>query len=222
MHRDGLDAELAAGAQDPQRDLAAVGDDDLLEHGRAYSTTNSGWPNSTGSPLLRHDRGDAPCLVGLDLVHHLHGLDDAQHLADLDLVADLDEGLGAGRGRSVERADHRRGDDVLVGLGLRGRAARRPARPARRRAPRRARRAWPAARHVRQQVRHGAAGRHAADAHGFLAFLDLDLGDAGLLQQLDEFLDLANIHAGNAPGKRSRSRAGPQASRCAAARMANS
>ena len=36
-----------------------------------------------------------PGLVGLDLVHHLHRLDDAQHLADLDLIADLDEGLGA-------------------------------------------------------------------------------------------------------------------------------
>ena len=32
MHRDRLDAELAAGAQDAQRDLAAVGDDELLEH----------------------------------------------------------------------------------------------------------------------------------------------------------------------------------------------
>ena len=31
---DGLDAELAAGAQDAQRDLAAVGDEDLLEHRR--------------------------------------------------------------------------------------------------------------------------------------------------------------------------------------------
>src|ERR1700741_2330641 len=46
--------------------------------------------------VLRHDRGDASGLVGFDLVHHLHRLDDAQHLPDLDLVADLDEGLGAG------------------------------------------------------------------------------------------------------------------------------
>jgi hypothetical protein len=29
---DGLDAELLAGAQDAQRDLAAVGDQDALEH----------------------------------------------------------------------------------------------------------------------------------------------------------------------------------------------
>ncbi len=52
VHGDGLNAQLAAGAQDSQRDLAAVGDNDLLEHSQgAYSTTNSGWPNSTGSPL---------------------------------------------------------------------------------------------------------------------------------------------------------------------------
>ena len=52
VHRDRLDTELAAGAQDAQSDLAAVGDDDLLEHDRrAYSTTKRGWPNSTGSPL---------------------------------------------------------------------------------------------------------------------------------------------------------------------------
>src|ERR1700728_2808601 len=42
-----------------------------------------------------HDRGDAPGLVGLDLIHHLHRLDDAQHLADLDFIPDLDERLGA-------------------------------------------------------------------------------------------------------------------------------
>ena len=32
MHGDGLDAELAAGAQDAERDLAAIGDDDFVEH----------------------------------------------------------------------------------------------------------------------------------------------------------------------------------------------
>ena len=32
MHRDGGDAEFLAGAQDAQRDLAAVGDQDLVEH----------------------------------------------------------------------------------------------------------------------------------------------------------------------------------------------
>ena len=51
MHRHGLDAEFAAGAQDAKRDLAAIGDDDFFDH-RGYSMMNSGWPNSTGSPFL--------------------------------------------------------------------------------------------------------------------------------------------------------------------------
>ena len=33
VHGDGLDAELAAGADDADGDLAAVGDQDALEHG---------------------------------------------------------------------------------------------------------------------------------------------------------------------------------------------
>ena len=32
MHRDGLDAKLLAGAQDSERDFAAVGDEDFIEH----------------------------------------------------------------------------------------------------------------------------------------------------------------------------------------------
>src|SRR5690242_10860028 len=42
-----------------------------------------------------HRAGD----VGLDLVEHLHRLDDAQRFAGLDLLSDLDEGRRAGRGR---------------------------------------------------------------------------------------------------------------------------
>src|SRR3546814_482811 len=45
--------------------------------------------------------------VGLDLVEHLHRLDDAQRLAGLDLLADLDAGRRARRGRGLERAAHR-------------------------------------------------------------------------------------------------------------------
>src|ERR1700758_1286731 len=52
----------------------------------------------------RHDRGDPPGLVGFDLVHHLHRFDDAQNLADPDLIADLDERLRTGRGGAKEGA----------------------------------------------------------------------------------------------------------------------
>ena len=56
MHRDGRDAELLAGAQHAQRDLAAVGDQDFFEHRfmrrsrAAHSMIISGSPNSTGWP----------------------------------------------------------------------------------------------------------------------------------------------------------------------------
>src|SRR5438067_13682123 len=65
---------------------------------------------------LRHDRSDAPGPVGFDLVHHLHRLDDAQHLPDLDLIADLDEGLGSRGGRGVEGPNDRGGYHMLVRL----------------------------------------------------------------------------------------------------------
>jgi len=50
MDRDRLDAHLAAGAMDAERDLAAIGDQDLVEHRRRglHSTIISGSPNSTG------------------------------------------------------------------------------------------------------------------------------------------------------------------------------
>ena len=47
VNRHGGDAHLLAGADDPKRDLAAVGDQDLAEHA-PYSITTRGSPNSTG------------------------------------------------------------------------------------------------------------------------------------------------------------------------------
>ena len=41
VHRDGLDVQFTASAQDPQRDLASIGDDDFFDH-RRYSMMNSG------------------------------------------------------------------------------------------------------------------------------------------------------------------------------------
>src|SRR5262245_33363158 len=55
MHGDGGDADLSAGAQHTQRDLAAIGNQHLVEHRCAaapgYSMMTSGSPNSTGWPL---------------------------------------------------------------------------------------------------------------------------------------------------------------------------
>ena len=93
VHGDGLDAELAAGAQDAQRDLAAVGDDDFVEHAVARCSCSfddeQRLPELDGIAVLDQDRDDAAGLVGFDLVHHLHRLDDAEHVARLDLAAQL-------------------------------------------------------------------------------------------------------------------------------------
>ena len=58
VHRDGLDIEFPACAQDTQRNLATIGYNDFIEHGIAarqsearWSMTNNTWPYSTGSPF---------------------------------------------------------------------------------------------------------------------------------------------------------------------------
>src|SRR5512132_828719 len=70
-----------------------------------------------GLPVLHQDRLHRPGDVALDLVQQLHRLDDAQRLALGDRLADLHEGRRAGRGRAIERADHRRLELVALGLG---------------------------------------------------------------------------------------------------------
>src|SRR5512134_493960 len=45
--------------------------------------------------VFREHGDDLAGPLALDLVHHLHGLDDAEHLSDPDFLADFDERLGA-------------------------------------------------------------------------------------------------------------------------------
>src|SRR5262245_46216203 len=60
VYRDRGDAQLLAGAQHPQRDFPAIGNEDLVEHPRRLGSTpaqawrqsmiTSGWPYSTAWP----------------------------------------------------------------------------------------------------------------------------------------------------------------------------
>src|ERR1019366_5843298 len=53
--------------------------------------------------------------VGLDLVHDLHGFDDADRLAQLESAADFAERLRSRAGRAIEGPDHRRLHDMSGG-----------------------------------------------------------------------------------------------------------
>ena len=124
MHRDGADAHLAAGAVDAQRDLAAIGDEHLLEHlGARYSSTMSAWPILDRRAVGDQDLGDPAGARRVDLVHHLHRLDDQQRLAFAHVVAELDEGRAARLRREIGGADHRRLDRARRLGGLAGAGA---------------------------------------------------------------------------------------------------
>src|SRR6185295_15860286 len=60
-----------------------------------------------GLAVVVVDLHDFPRHLALDLVHELHGFDDAEHLPDLDVVAHAHERGGIGIGRAVEGADDR-------------------------------------------------------------------------------------------------------------------
>src|SRR6476659_6944249 len=118
------------------------------------------------------DRAHDPLPLGLHLVHQLHRLEDAERLAARDGVADLDERRGAGRGRTVERADHRAldADEVVV------------ARPDRRE------RLVLRRRGGRSRRRDGRV-EGAPDAHAHAVLFDRDLADPGLLHDAHDLTD---------------------------------
>ena len=62
VHRDRLDPHFAAGAVNAQRDLAAIGDQNLLEHriAKCHSISISAVPYSTGCASLDQDLRDSP------------------------------------------------------------------------------------------------------------------------------------------------------------------
>ena len=122
IDRDGLDAELAAGADHPQGDLAAVGDEDFLEHaGLRGLDREEPLAVLDGLAVLDVDAHDLSFVLRSDLVHELHRFDDAEHLILLHVIADVDERRRARLGRSVERPDDRRLHHRELELGVVGR-----------------------------------------------------------------------------------------------------
>ena len=109
-----------AGAEDAQRDLAAVGDEDLVEHGGAYSMTSERLAELHGLAVLDEDldaRGRrAAARIGF-MVFIASMI--SRVWPSVDLVADLHERLGAGLGRQIDGADHRRLDRVAAAAAAR-------------------------------------------------------------------------------------------------------
>ena len=135
-----------------------------------YSMIISGSPNSTGWASSNRIWTTRAGARRRNQVHRLHRLDDEQRVAGLDHGADLAERLGAGFGRPIGSADHRRSDDA-------GMLRRDRRRMTRRRCDATAPSVASAAR------RHGTVPRLAGDADPQAALLDLDLGQSHLVEQ---------------------------------------
>src|SRR5215218_10979206 len=123
------------------------------------------------------DAADDAVEVGLDLVHQLHRLEDAERLAVCDRRALLDERRRSGRRRPVERPDHRRLDaDEAVRRRFHGKEWRHQV------VGRRCRRG-------RSGSRRGLGLLAATNRYTHTGLLDSDLRDAALLDDADEVPD---------------------------------
>lgn len=91
----GTDVQFAAGSQYTQGDFAPVCNDDLVKHGGALFDDEEGLTEFDRLTVFSKNGLDNPRLVGLDLIHDLHGLDDTERIADADRLTDLDKGLGS-------------------------------------------------------------------------------------------------------------------------------
>ncbi len=109
-----LYAHFAAGTQDTQCDFATIGYDYFFKHVGAVRLValtlidnEQRLPELYGFTILNAYRLDHTRNVGLYLVHHFHGFDDAQNIAFADTVADLYIWGGSWRCCGVYRSDHR-------------------------------------------------------------------------------------------------------------------
>ena len=121
---DCLEAQLPAGADDPQGDLSAVGDEDFRNHGALACGLDGEQFLAEFDRLavLGEDLDDRSLDVGFDLIHELHRLHNAERLTLFNRVADVRK-RGSGRiGRPVEGPDHGGDYDLerLVDLSRRG------------------------------------------------------------------------------------------------------
>ena len=151
----------------------------------SYSIITSGSPNSTGWPSSTRICVTVPARVRGNLVHRLHRFDDQQRLSDRHLAADFDERLGAGLGgpdrrcRPSARAPHP-GCLAISATTAGGSGA-----PARR-----------GAGGLEIRRHRGGDADVARHPHPQAGALDLDFGEAGLVQQQRELANERAVVAG--------------------------
>src|SRR5437867_2972299 len=191
MNGHAADAQFLAGPDDPHRDLPAVGHEDFLEH---LSALRLGARLDQEERLAVLDRlgvlhenlDHAPIDVGLDLVHQLHGLDDAKDLAFLHVRAFLHIHVGVRRRRPVEGPhDGRAHSDQAFRGRLGGRRVRRSDREPG---------SWNGHGHLDRWGRH--AGPFAPQADPEPIALDLKVADARVLEHRDQVLQELGVHQG--------------------------
>jgi len=127
--------------------------------------------------------------ISFNLVHHLHCLDDAQRVAFIYTIAYLYIRCRTGRRGGIKRSDHRRCDGKALFFSLCSRCCCG-------RVPGRRCGCW-CGHHDRCRRSYNGSRRMlriTTDPHRFLSFGDLDFGDAGLIQKLNQFLYFSYVH----------------------------
>jgi len=127
VNGNGFDFEFAAGADDAEGDFTPVGNQNAFEHlmDRGWRIVEKGASLDAeehiavlnGSGIFGDKSTDGAGFLGLDFIHHLHGLNDAERLAFGNGGADIDEIRRVRCGFAVESADHWRSDFCAFGCG---------------------------------------------------------------------------------------------------------
>ncbi len=142
--------------------------------------------------VFYQDAFDHTALFGLDLIHHFHGFNDADHVTLLDRLTDLNKVGGAGGWGTIKRPYHGGALNEATRSGLDRCQCRALARLCRYNGC-----CW-GCHHLYRVWRGndmcGRDGTMTANANRFFAFRDFQLIDAGFFQYFDEFLDLTNVH----------------------------
>jgi hypothetical protein len=192
---------LAASTNDALRDLAAIG----LKMRRNISLTDEEQRLSVLDRLaaLDQDLEDLADRLGLDLVHHLHRLDDADGRLETESRSHRDERLGLGRGSPVERPDHR---TLELDRACAASVLRRARGLGRLRNRERRRRGHRGAVDDSHDRRRGGNRSDSSSSQPYSQasplVVDLELADLAAIHQADQSVDQFEVHAGGSRGER--------------------